>query len=903
MNRISGYLCPEVPGCGKQFCGGLKPWGPHFELPTARPTPRQRQRLADYDYEVRCKILLGLARFLWKSPGMLRFIHSAFRVRQGGGLLRSVKLLLSILALCLPLPAPGASDPASASAPYAWSASVESALTAAGTNRAEISKALRQTPVEQREGMEFLVQHMPELDLTTLSAAYLLENVALAYAGFNKAPWRAQISKELFLNDILPYALLTESRDVWRKKLSEMALPLIEGCRTPTEAAQALNQKLFKLTGVHYSTKRRHPAQGPLETLQSTVATCTGLSILLVDACRAVGVPARVVGTPLWWNKRGNHTWVEIWDGDWQFTGAAEADPKGLNRGWFTHDASQALKDVPEHSIYATSFKKTGVSFPMVWARNSTAVAAVNVTDRYTPKAVPIGADKVRLLVKVLDRPAGQRVIAKVSVSEGTNGPVVAEGVSRGETADLNDILPFVLPRDRSYTVKLELGQQVKRREFKPSTNSQDLVVMLLQDAPILTMPSQLCYAPPRVTQALSSRDENRLKAALDAFYSAPPAQQATWKFSASLDRLLLANEAAVRHAAWEAYRQAPIHASVKADFDSKQVRTKTHASPYTVKEVGKRPAAGWGLVIAMHGGGGVPKEFNDRQWKHMQIYYKDHPEVGGYLYVALRAPNDSWNGFYDGYVYPLIAQLVQQFVLLGDVDQNKVFIMGYSHGGYGAFAIGPKMPDRFAAIHASAAAPSEGETTAKTLRNTVFSVMVGEKDTDHGRHDRNLRFQKSVKDLKGKREDIYPVTVNVIAGNGHGGLPDRDTILSLYPAVRNPVPRELTWLMTDSVIQDFFWIRCEAPGKQKEIGALCEDNRITVTTTTNVASASLFLDRRLVNFGRPVVVELNGKASKPLKLQPSLKILCETLLHRGDPDLAFTARLDLPLATSVRSK
>lgn len=60
----------------------------------------------------------------------------------------------------------------------------------------------------------------------------------------------------------------------------------------------------------------------------------------------------------------------------------------------------------------------------------------------------------------------------------------------------------------------------------------------------------------------------------------------------------------------------------------------------------------------------------------------------------------------------------------------NKVFIMGYSHGGYGAFAIGPKIPYRFAAIHASAAAPTDGETTAKTLRNTRFSFMIGGKDT-----------------------------------------------------------------------------------------------------------------------------------------------------------------------------
>ena len=151
-----------------------------------------------------------------------------------------------------------------------------------------------------------------------------------------------------------------------------------------------------------------------------------------------------------------------------------------------------------------------------------------------------------------------------------------------------------------------------------------------------------------------------------------------------------------------------------------------------------------------------------------MQRYYKDHPEVGGYLYLALRAPNDTWNGFYDNYVYPLIDNLILQFRLFGDIDPDKVFIMGYSHGGYGAYAIGPKMPDRFAAIHASAAAATDGETTGKTLRTTPFTVMVGELDTMYGRYERNLKFKEQIEQLRGGRTDIYPVTITIVKGNGH---------------------------------------------------------------------------------------------------------------------------------------
>ena len=127
--------------------------------------------------------------------------------------------------------------------------------------------------------------------------------------------------------------------------------------------------------------------QSPKESIEQGKASCTGLSIVLADACRAVCVPARLVGTPLWANKRGNHTWVEIWDKTWHFTGACEPDPKGLDRGWFVGDAAQAKKDVAEHAIYAASFKKTQQHFPLVWARRNKSVPAENVTDHYAKSA------------------------------------------------------------------------------------------------------------------------------------------------------------------------------------------------------------------------------------------------------------------------------------------------------------------------------------------------------------------------------------------------------------------------------------------------------------------------------------------------------------------------------------
>ena len=52
----------------------------------------------------------------------------------------------------------------------------------------------------------------------------------------------------------------------------------------------------------------------PMSTMVFGYASCTGISILYVDALRSVGIPARLVGTPAWHGKEndGNHNWVEV---------------------------------------------------------------------------------------------------------------------------------------------------------------------------------------------------------------------------------------------------------------------------------------------------------------------------------------------------------------------------------------------------------------------------------------------------------------------------------------------------------------------------------------------------------------------------------------------------------------
>jgi hypothetical protein len=277
--------------------------------------------------------------------------------------------------------------------PESYRKDVAHALTFAGDNQVQLLGAIEAVKPEHRIAIAFLIANMPQRDLTSLTKDFLIDDIALAYQARESSRWAKAIPEDLFLNDVLPYANLNETRDSWRKDLFERFAPEVKACKTPGEAAIKLNSLIFDVLNVHYhATKRPKPDQSPAESMKATYASCSGLSILLVDACRAVGVPARTAGTPAWTipqgdkngNHAGNHTWAEVWDGQWHFLGACENSK--LSETWFAGNAARADDGKLENRIYAASFRKTDVYFPLVWDMSIRYVCADDVTAFYTSR-------------------------------------------------------------------------------------------------------------------------------------------------------------------------------------------------------------------------------------------------------------------------------------------------------------------------------------------------------------------------------------------------------------------------------------------------------------------------------------------------------------------------------------
>ena len=328
-----------------------------------------------------------------------------------------------------------------------------------------------------KRAAEFLVTNMPAADRTALGGDFLMQNLSLALAARKTFPWARTVPEDIFLNDVLPYASLDEPRDPWRADLLKLASELVRDCQTATEAAQALNRDLFKKLKVHYHVGRKRTNQSPAESIEQGKATCTGLAIILVDACRAVGVPARIAGVPQWADKNGNHTWVEVWDGGWHFTGADEYDPNGLDHAWFKKDAALTVRSQnPVNQIYATSWRRTGTHFPLAWDATSRAVPAENVSARYAAPTTNAPAART-LYIRLLEKAGGERLAADVELRSAA-GDVLARARTRAGTADLNDMPDFKLPADaETVTLRFFHAGALREKVLSPAacTSSQTL--------------------------------------------------------------------------------------------------------------------------------------------------------------------------------------------------------------------------------------------------------------------------------------------------------------------------------------------------------------------------------------------------------------------------------------------
>jgi hypothetical protein len=342
-------------------------------------------------------------------------------------------------------------------------------------------------------------------------------------------------------------------------------------------------------------------------------------------------------------------------------------------------------------------------------------------------------------------------------------------------------------------------------------------------------------------------------------------------------------------HMLW-AQTAAEIRKEREAELKAGTISQGKHVLRFNEKVFGKQPAEGYSLWISMHGGGGAPAYVNDQQWQNQtNLYTLDEG-----IYVAPRAPTDTWNLWHQGHIDNLFQRLIENYVACRGVNPNRIYILGYSAGGDGVFQLAPRMADFLAGAAMMAGHPNETQPTG--LRNIGFALFMG---GDDRAYDRNLiasKWKESLASLHKADPEGYKHWVQIYPQTGHWmNRRDAEALPWLANFTRQPWPQRVEWLQDDVTHNRFYWLSVEDENQiaGQRVTAWVEGQTIRIQAD-GLESIGLRLSDRLLNLDESLRVIWNKQLVFKGSVRRSAAVIYQSLNERADSELVATAYLEV---------
>lgn len=343
---------------------------------------------------------------------------------------------------------------------------------------------------------------------------------------------------------------------------------------------------------------------------------------------------------------------------------------------------------------------------------------------------------------------------------------------------------------------------------------------------------------------------------------------------------------ARARQLLWEDYRTSHLD-EAKKTIEKGVVSDGTHSMKFAAKVFGNKPAEGHSLFLSLHGGGGAPKRVNDGQWENQKRLYS--PKEG--VYVAPRAPTDTWNLWHQAHVDNLFRQIIEAYVVTEQVNPNRVYVMGYSAGGDGVYQVAPRMADSFAAAAMMAGHPNEASPLG--LRNIGFTIHMGANDSAYNRNQVARQWGEKLDELQKNDPQGYQHETILHEGKGHW-MDRQDAVALDFLArfVRNPNPAKVVWYQDDVNRDRFYWLTIAAEQQKTGATVIAEvvDQSVTIHST-DIDQITVRISDDLLDLDQPINFVTNGKEVSRISVARKIATLWETLQQTHDPNLMWPAQ------------
>ncbi|NKI28464.1 alpha/beta hydrolase [Arenibacter sp. 6A1] len=336
--------------------------------------------------------------------------------------------------------------------------------------------------------------------------------------------------------------------------------------------------------------------------------------------------------------------------------------------------------------------------------------------------------------------------------------------------------------------------------------------------------------------------------------------------------------------------KQLKILETYNAQWDNRLLEYGSYKMPFYYKKFGEEPSDGRSLFISLHGGGGTMAAVNDQQYTNQQNLYDTTMNSLEGIYLAPRAPTNTWNLWHQTHIDEFLNIIIQLAVIKENVNPNKVYILGFSAGGDGLYQLAPRMADRWAAASMMAGHPNDASPLG--LRNTPFAIHVGALDTAYERSDIAKQWGTILDDLQANDPQGYIHDVQIHAGLGHWmNLQDAVSLPWMADFRRNPIPKKVMWLQDDRHHTSFYWL--QVPENLTTTGGkiLAEYNSSSneINVIENYSDTlNLLINDNMLNLDKPITIKYQNTEIYKGFFHRSILNIYKNLMDKGDANLAF---------------
>ena len=257
--------------------------------------------------------------------------------------------------------------------------------------------------VPNAESLGFHVSPSDDYLPDGLSNGIVGPSISIALDAKQQYSWTKHVPKSIYFEYVASFASVNEPRNNWRPLFHDVIQNIIQDFEMKNgsqdlsveQVVRVVNQNIWDkfYTGtqktIFFQSGQTPLIYDPMSIIAYGYASCTGLSIFLVDALRTVGIPARLAGTAAWNGEKenGNHSWIEFFGSDSTWHIMESKPASGSNdenlfdpcQWWFCNDAR-----VQGTSFYATRVNRSladNAVFPLAWDSENISVVGEDRTN------------------------------------------------------------------------------------------------------------------------------------------------------------------------------------------------------------------------------------------------------------------------------------------------------------------------------------------------------------------------------------------------------------------------------------------------------------------------------------------------------------------------------------------